>query len=166
MKKWYKQSYFNRRNWILENFDKLNLSSEETLLILLIDFSKEAGIEINNEYLEKKLNKDSKQIDEIVSRLVAKNFLKIEVNEKGIIFNIDNLFEEDLAKLEDIENRDAFDIVETFLGRPLTTIEMMKVNDLIEEFSENKLIDAIRVAEAYRKNSLNYVEGILNNEKK
>lgn len=166
MKKWYKQAYFNRRNWILENFDILNLTCEETILMLLIDYSKEANIELTIEYLEKKLKKDSKQIDEIIARLVAKNYLKIEANENGICFDIDSLFDEDLAKLEDIDNKDTYDIVETFLARPLTASEMMKVNDLIENFGENKLIDAIRLAEAYRKNSLNYVEGILNNENK
>ena len=31
MKKWYKESYFDRKNWILENFDKLSLNSEEKL---------------------------------------------------------------------------------------------------------------------------------------
>ena len=36
MKKWYKESYFNGINWILENFDKLNLSADEALVLMLI----------------------------------------------------------------------------------------------------------------------------------
>ena len=31
MKKWYKQPYFDRRNWILENYEKLSLTNEETM---------------------------------------------------------------------------------------------------------------------------------------
>ena len=31
MKKWYKESYFNGINWILENFDKLNISADELM---------------------------------------------------------------------------------------------------------------------------------------
>ena len=37
MKKWYKESYFDRQNWILENYDQLNLSNDETLFLLLIE---------------------------------------------------------------------------------------------------------------------------------
>ena len=38
-------------------------------------------------------------------------------------------------------------------------------NDLLEKYNENDFIDAIRVAEAYRKASLAYVEGVLRNGK-
>ena len=51
MKKWYKESYFDRKNWILENFDKLNLNADETILILLIDLCKTSRKAITYEHL-------------------------------------------------------------------------------------------------------------------
>ena len=67
MKKWYKESYFDRKNWILENFDKLNLNADETILILLIDLCKTSRKAITYEYLTGKLHKTTKEIDKINS---------------------------------------------------------------------------------------------------
>lgn len=164
MKKWYQQSYFDKKIWILENFDKLNLTSEETLLVLLIDYASKANIEINNKYLASKLKKESNEIDLLISSLVAKGYLNIEVLSNGINFNIDSLFDEDLVKLECLDNKDVFDVYSDLVGKPATSQEMMKLNDLINEYGDNKVIDAIRVAEAYRKYSLSYIESILKNE--
>lgn len=164
MKKWYKEAYFDKRTWILENFDKLNLTSDETLVLLLIDYAKDANIEINNSYLADKLKKTSNDVDIIISGLVAKNYLNIKADVNGIDFNIDSVFDADLTKIEEIDNKDVYDIYSDLIGKPLTPNDMMKINDLISEYGDNKVIDAIRVAEAYRKLNLNYIEGILKNE--
>lgn len=165
MKKWYKQPYFNRRAWILENFDKLNLTSDETLTILLIDFSKESKKKIDYNYLCSKLSLDTKHLDKILASLVAKHYLVIKATDKGVSFDIDQIFEFDPDKYEVSENDDLYDIVSEFLNKPLTPTELQKTNDLLEKYGENKVIDAIRTAEAYRKSSLAYVEGILRNAK-
>ena len=86
MKKWYQESYFDRKNWILENFDKLNLNSDETLLILLIDLCKTNRKSVTYDYLISKLHKTSKQIDVIIAGLVNKHYLKITNNAKGLVF--------------------------------------------------------------------------------
>ena len=166
MKKWYKQPYFNRRAWILENFDKLNLSAQECMLILLIDYAKENKRKINYEYFETKLKLNQKELDKILTNLVSKHYLAINVNEKGISFDIDNIFEFDPEKYETVDNKNIYEIVEQFINKPLGPNQIQKVNDLIEQYGENKFIDAIRIGEAYRKNNLSYVEGILRNEKK
>ena len=41
MKKWYKESYFDANNWLLENYDKLGLNSDEVLMLLLIVLGKD-----------------------------------------------------------------------------------------------------------------------------
>ena len=165
MKKWYKQPYFDARAWILENFDKLNLTSEETLVILLVDFAKENKKKLSYDYLCSKLNVNTKQLDKILSSLVAKHYLSINVNTTGVGFDIDGIFEFDMEKYEIVENKSIFNMCEELLNRPLTPNELQKVNDLLEKYNENDFIDAIRVAEAYRKASLAYVEGVLRNGK-
>ena len=166
MKKWYKESYFDRKNWILENFDKLSLSSDETLFILLVDLYKNTRKSISYELLSDKLNKNSKEIDKIISSLVSKHYLKLSTNSRGLIFDIDGIFEFDPEKYEVNENKDLYDMVSDIFNKPLSSGELQKMSDLINEYGQNKFIEALRIAEAQRKYKMSYIEGILRNEKK
>lgn len=165
MKKFYKTSYFNRKNWILENFDKLNITNDELVLILLIELCKESRKQITYDYLTDKLHLTIKEIDKIISSLVSKNYLVISTNQKGLVFDIDNIFEFDPEKYEVIENKDLYDTLGDIFGKPLTPSELQKVNDLLNEYSEKDILEAVRIAEANRKLKLSYIEGILRNGK-
>lgn len=166
MKKWYKQTYFDRRSWILEYFDKLNITNDELVVLLLIDFAKDSKKTINYDYLKEKLNLDNKKIDSIISSLVSKKYLKITPTSKGVSFDIDSIFEFDPEQYELSENKDIYSIAEDLKGKPLSSTELQKLSDLSSDYPINKIIDAIRIAEAYRKPSIAYVESILKNEKK
>jgi len=166
MKKWYKESYFDRKNWILENFDKLNLNTDETMLILLIDLCKQSRKAVTYDYLMQKLHKNTKDIDKMIASLVAKHYLKLSTNAKGLIFDIDGIFEFDPEKYEIQENRDLYDTVSEIFGKPLSSSEMQKMNDLIEEYGQKEFMQALRVSEAQRKVKMSYIEGILRNEKR
>ena len=165
MKKWYKESYFNRKNWILENFDKLNITNDELVLILLIELCKESKKQITYDYLTEKLNKSIKDVDKIIASLVGKHYLNLSTNAKGLVLDIDSIFDFDPDKYEVSENKDLYDTLGDLFGRPLTPNELQKVNDLLNEYSQKDLLQAIRIAEANRKLKLNYIEGILRNGK-
>lgn len=165
MKKWYKESYFNRKNWILENFDKLNITNDELVLILLIELCKESKKQVTYEYLTEKLNKSIKDVDKIIASLVGKHYLNLSTNAKGLVLDIDSIFDFDPDKYEVSENKDLYDTLGDLFGRPLTPNELQKVNDLLNEYSQKDLLQAIRIAEANRKLKLNYIEGILRNGK-
>ena len=164
MKKWYKESYFDRKNWILENFDKLNLSSDETLLLLLIELFKTNKKSISYELLTKKLNKTEKEVDKIIASLVSKQYLKLSTNSKGLVFDIDGIFEFDPEKYEISENKDLYDTVSEVFNKPLSPSELQKMNDLLDQYGQNKFIQALRIAEAQKKLKMSYIEGILRNE--
>ena len=166
MKKWYKESYFDRKNWILENFDKLNLTSDETILLLLVELCKINKKVISYEFLSTKLNKTSKEVDKVIASLVSKHYLKLSTNSKGLVFDIDGLFEFDPEKYEIKENKDLYDIVSQIFNKPLSSNELQKMSDLIDEYGQDKFISAIRIAEAQRKYKMSYIEGILRNDKK
>ena len=165
MKKWYKESYFNRKNWILENFDKLNLTNDELVLVLLIELCKESKKQVTYDYLTNKLNKTVNDVDKIIASLVSKNYLKLSSNAKGLVLDIDNLFEFDIEKYEVSENSNLYDTLGDLFGRPLTPTELQKLNDLLNEYNEKQILEAVRIAEANRKLKLNYIEGILRNGK-
>ncbi len=165
MKKWYKESYFDAGKWILENFDKLNLSSDETILILLIDLCKSSKKTITYDYLTQKLHKSSKEIDKLIASLVSKQYLKLSTNAKGLVFDIDSIFEFDPEKYEISENKDLYDTVSEVFGKPLSSTELQKMNDLIEKYGQKNFTEALRVSEAKRITKMSYIEGILRNEK-
>ena len=165
MKKWYKETYFDRRNWIMEYFEKLNLNVEETMLLLLLEFCRSSNKEISYEYLMKKMQMSSKQVDGIMSALVSKHYLVLKSDANGLIFDIDNIFDFDPELYEINENRDVYDILSDAFGKPLTPSELQKVNDLLEQYGQKSLLNASRIAEANGKMKLSYIEGILRNEK-
>ena len=165
MKKWYKESYFDRKNWILENFDKLNLSSNETLLLLLIDLYKSNKKSISYELLTEKLKLNNKEIDKLIASLVNKHYLKLSTNSRGLVFDIDSIFEFDPDKYEISENKDLYDMVSDIFGKPLSLTELQKMNDLLDTYGDKKFVQALRVAEAQKKLKMSYIEGILRNEK-
>ena len=115
---------------------------------------------INDQHIDRLI-----EIDEIIASLVTKKFLSIKPNERGIDFDIDAIFEFDPNQYEIIENKDIYEIAEDLLCRPLSASELQRLSDMLSIYGETKVTDALRSAEAYRKNNLAYVEAILKNEK-
>ena len=166
MKKWYKESYFDRKNWILENFEKLKLNSDETLLILLVELCKTNKKAVTYEYLTNKLNKTNKEIDKIIASLVNKRYLKLSTNSKGLVFDVENIFEFDPERYEINDNKDLYDTVSEVFNKPLSSTELQKINDLVQEYGQKNFIQALRISEAQKKLKISYIEGVLRNEKK
>lgn len=165
MKKWYKESYFNSANWILENFNKLGLTNDETVLVLLIDLYRSNRKTITYDVLCEKLSMNAKQVDALIASLVNKHYLKISTNTKGIVFDIDSIYEFDPSSYEIAENNNIYNLVDELFGKPLSSQELQKMNDLIEIYGQDKFLEATRIAEANRKLKMSYIEGILRNEK-
>lgn len=161
----YKETYFDRNAWLLDNMDKLNVSHLEFLVLLVINFCREHNKEISLDFLCEKLQVSPNDLDKALASLSGKGYLRIDINEKGICYDIDGVFDFDIVKYDEVENNDIYDAVETFLSRPLTPIDKMKTAELLETYSEDAILDAIRMACAYRKYNLAYVETILRNDK-
>ena len=134
-------------------------------MLLLIDLCKSARRPISYDYLTKKLSLNVKQIDTIIASLVSKHYLKLSTNSKGLVFDIENIFEFDPEKYEIAENKDLYDTTEDVFGRPLSPNELQKMNDLIEEYGQKQFIEALRISEAQRKVKMAYIEGVLRNVK-
>ena len=72
----------------------------------------------------------------------------------------------DPQRYEIAENKDLYDMVSDTFGKPLSPLELQKMNDLISEYGQKPFIEALRIAEARRKLKMAYIEGVLRNEKK
>ena len=166
MKKWYKESYFNKQAWILENMEKLHLGAKETLLLLLVDHAQKNHISLSSTYLCEKLQIKDRELDDILSTLVSKHYLKIVSSGKGVVFDIDELFEFDTERYEASENEDVYNTLDIVFGRPLSTSELQKASDLIAAYGQQSFLEALRLADGARKLNMAYIEGILRNHEK
>ncbi|MGI6509292.1 MAG: DnaD domain-containing protein [Erysipelotrichaceae bacterium] len=154
----YQKRFFNRRNWILENISKLNLDSNEALLLLLIDYFNEYSEPSNINTLSKSSNLDKSVVDDTIASLISKGYLVLLTDSGQVIFNIDNIFE---AKNEIIENNDIFDIFETEFGRILSQKEASTISEWLRIYDYNAIVKALREALIYNKKSINYIDRIL-----
>ena len=80
--------YFDRRTWLLSELASLNVTAEEALTLLLIDYFNGLGQLITHDMIAAKLHCDSEQFDELFAALSAKGYLKIDLKEGRLVFDI------------------------------------------------------------------------------
>ncbi len=161
---WYKTNFCNRRDWILDNAENLNLTNNEIMFCLMIDFLKEHHIELSNAVLMGKLKLSAAELDQVIRSLSIKGYLDICSKEE--IFDLTGLFESDaIHPMNEALFQSVFDVFEDSFGRPLSSNELVKLSDLSKIYQKEELIEALRTAEAYNKISMPYIEGILRNLK-
>ncbi|MEG0176502.1 DnaD domain-containing protein [Anaerorhabdus sp.] len=159
--KWYKQTYVNHRDWILENLEVLGLSLQETVLVLLIDFFNANQIQVTMDALSKKTGLTQTEVDKVLSILVAKKYLEIRATNRQVSFILDGLFDTEVAKTQNALNSSLFDLFETEFARPLSNSEMMKLSDWVKTMDSKLVVYALREASMYQKISMNYIQKIL-----
>ena len=158
---WYEQRFVNHRDWILDHLELLGLDSNETILVLLIDFLNEHQMDITMELLHKKTGISLDEVNQTVSVLCAKNYLKITAAAGTIHFVLDGLFKTDIARDQNILDHSLFDVFETELQHTLTSREMEKISEWNRTTDRKLILYALREASTYQKLSLPYVESIL-----
>ncbi|MBR0137627.1 MAG: DnaD domain protein [Erysipelotrichaceae bacterium] len=157
-KKWYQENYFNRRNWLLENMDKRDLTSDEALILLLIDYHNEFSKGINLEVLAKSAHMSMEQLDTVMTSLCNKNYLVI-TSKTRITFNIDNVFEEPKKELTSSEN--LFEVFEEQFARPLTQREAMTLSEWVNIYDSQTIMLALREAVLKKRINFSYIDKIL-----
>lgn len=159
--KWYEQNFVNHRDWILDNMDLLGLDAREIVIVLLIDFLNEHHYEITMELLAKKSGFNEEELNEILSLLAAKKYLTIKASAKEVQFNINGLFEANVARDAAILDSSLFDVFESEFGRPLSNIEMQKISEWNRTTDKKLILLALREASAYQKKNFGYIDKIL-----
>lgn len=159
--KWYKLNYVNRRDWVLDNLEGLRLSSDEVVLVLLIDFLNEHKQKISMEVLRQKSGLDEDKVDRLIAGLCARKQLEIRASRKKVEFILDGLYETDTAKELDLKSRSLIELFEEEFGRTLSNKEMQKISDWNRTIDRRLIIYALREASAYQKKSVDYIDAIL-----
>ena len=162
MKKWYQENYVSRRDWILENIARLNLSPLEALVLLEIDYNNANRTVNTMDILAQQIGVEPSEIDDVISSLDRQGYLEITTKNRRVVFDISGLFEEhngvDLT-------RDLFDTFEGEFGRTLSQKETMQLADMQKDYDKTTVLKALREAVIQNKLNMNYIERILNNWK-
>ena len=68
--------YIDRRTWILDHLQDLNVDAKEIVVLLLIDFFNSQHISIDHELIGEKLKISTDEIEDIFAHLSEKGYLK------------------------------------------------------------------------------------------
>ncbi len=163
----YREKYFNRRNWILENIGRLNLSASESLIVLLIDFCNEFSQPIDLQALSQLSNLNKDEVDNAIVTLCSKGYLAIEQQNNVIRFNIDAIFSQ---RNISYAGKELYETFEAEFGRVLTRSELERLSEWMRIYSHDEIINALREASINRKLNFSYIDKTLaereNDEKK
>ncbi|MBE6125806.1 MAG: DnaD domain protein [Erysipelotrichaceae bacterium] len=160
MKKWYQERYFSRRDWLLENMNRLEISPTQGLILLLIDYYQEGRQVVTMENLAMQCHLDLEEIDAAIDDLVKMDYLVISTKNRKVYFDISGVFE-DRPKLE--VSRDLFEVFEEEFGRPLSQKEMIAISQWQQSYDSKTIIKALREAVIQEKLSTSYIDRILEN---
>lgn len=163
--KWYEQRYVSHRDWILDHLELLGLDADEAVIVLLIDFMNEKGLEVSSASLAAKTGKTEEETERIIAVLCAKQYIEIKVSRTEIRWSLDRLFDTDVARVSGIADSSLFDIFESEFGRTLNEKEMEKISDWNRTTDKKLILYALRTASAYRKLNLAYIDRILSDWK-
>mgnify|MGYP001207947410 CR=1 FL=1 len=161
---WWTKPYVNRRDWILENLGVLNVSGDQALLLLMIDYLNTQKEIIDPQILSNRTGLKPERVDELIHQLVRQNILEIKPLKDRIEFNIDRLFQEGL--LYEYVDETIFEIFEGELARPLSQSELERLNSWLNQYTQEEIISALRTAIVYQKVTFPYINSILANNRK
>jgi DNA replication protein len=161
MKKWYHEPFFDSTSWIFENLMHLNLTPEEALTVLMINYLNSKQIRITNDILSKRTGLSFEKLDQVIALLCAKNYLDIKATANTVSFQLNGLFESEMPKRDAAASGSLYDVFETEFGRPLTQSEMQMLSDWIHTIDSKLVLYALKEASIYRSLNMNYIARIL-----
>ena len=160
MKQWYQKKYFNKMYWIFEELENLNLTHTEICFILLIQYFNETNTKINFEEIKNKMKMNDEQIDELLDRLNQKGYLSLSVDAIGFNIDIDGLF---TMENEIHFESNIFDLFESEFKRPISSVELRRISDWLNQYDEKEIMFALREASLRNIFNFDYINRILEN---
>ena len=183
---WYKGGFTSIPNHLFNHYYELNLTSDEMVFIiyLLTQISQGHSVE-DIQRISDQLGWNRNKVLTIISKLIDKNYLAIELIEnrygkKTDHYTLRPLFDTISKESESTESntqtevpeknksRNILQIFEDEFGRPLSNIEIEYVNNWLvkDQLSEDLIILALQQAVLNNAYSLKYIERILFNWQK
>ena len=166
-----KEKTYNVPSFILKNYEKLNLTAEEVLvLIVLYNHYGKISYDINK--LLEEINLEKYQLMQLISSLEEKQIISIDLitNSKGLkeeYISLELLYDKIVniyldLKEETSENADIYSAFEKELGRTLSPMEYEIIKGwVMDKFSDELIILALKEAVYNGVNNLRYIDKVL-----
>lgn len=161
--KLFNEPYFNRRNWILDNAENLQLSLEETMLVLYIDYLNEFKPIVDIATLSQKMKWDKQKVDLLMNELMKKNYLKVDVIDRKMVYNIEGVFQQtnDGKPCDNSVYTNLFALYEQEFARPLSQKESEMLSEWLTVYDIKLIEYALREAITYNSMNMHYIDKIL-----
>lgn len=156
----WKAPYLDRRTWLLDHLQELNVDCKEILVLLLIDYGNQVHANITHEWIREKIKLEIEEIEEIFMSLSDKGYLDIGLNEGNLEFDISGVFEVKDTN-DEVLQRSLLEVFESEFRRTLSSSEMQRIINLSSKYDERRVRCALNEAVVYQKVNLNYIESIL-----
>ena len=166
-----KEKTYNVPSFILKNYEKLNLTAEEVLvLIVLYNHYGKISYDINK--LLEEINLEKYQLMQLISSLEEKKIISIDLitNSKGLkeeYISLELLYDKIVniyldVKEETNESADIYSAFEKELGRTLSPMEYEIIKGwVMDKFSDELIILALKEAVYNGVNNLRYIDKVL-----
>lgn len=166
-----KEKTYNIPSFILKNYEKLNLTAEEVLvLIVLYNHYGKISYDINK--LLEEINLEKYKLMQLISSLEEKKIISIDLitNSKGLkeeYISLELLYDKIVniyldLKEETSENADIYSAFEKELGRTLSPMEYEIIKGwVMDKFSDELIILALKEAVYNGVNNLRYIDKVL-----
>lgn len=166
-----KEKTYNVPSFILKNYEKLNLTAEEVLvLIVLYNHYGKISYDINK--LLEEINLEKYKLMQLISSLEEKKIISIDLitNSKGLkeeYISLELLYDKIVniyldVKEETSENADIYSAFEKELGRTLSPMEYEIIKGwVMDKFSDELIILALKEAVYNGVNNLRYIDKVL-----
>ncbi len=136
------QMAISKHSLILMHYKSLNITDQEVIVILQIENIKSQNITVNPKRISGLIQMNSQSINNILTKLIDKNFLTISHVNNFINFSFDNLYYEILYRIHlknniinDLSLTLLFGHLENLLNRHLNDAEINKLNILFQNNS-------------------------------
>ena len=166
-----KEKTYNIPSFILKNYEKLNLTAEEVLvLIVLYNHYGKISYDINK--LLEEINLEKYKLMQLISSLEEKKIISIDLitNSKGLkeeYISLELLYDKIVniyldLKEETSENADIYSAFEKELGRTLSPMEYEIIKGwVMDKFSDELIILALKEAVYNGVTNLRYIDKII-----
>lgn len=166
-----KEKTYNVPSFILKNYEKLNLTAEEVLvLIVLYNHYGKISYDINK--LLEEINLEKYKLMQLISSLEEKKIISIDLitNSKGLkeeYISLELLYDKIVniyldLKEETSKNADIYSAFEKELGRTLSPMEYEIIKGwVMDKFSDELIILALKEAVYNGVNNLRYIDKVL-----
>ena len=166
-----KEKTYNVPSFILKNYEKLNLTAEEVLvLIVLYNHYGKISYDINK--LLEEINLEKYKLMQLISSLEEKKIISIDLitNSKGLkeeYISLELLYDKIVniyldVKEETNETADIYSAFEKELGRTLSPMEYEIIKGwVMDKFSDELIILALKEAVYNGVNNLRYIDKVL-----